>query len=149
MRSHVYFLNQHAVPSWASEDPPSLEARSVATRRRLADRILAALPGSRDTGFPREHVGWWIELEAPGMEIFVHEDYVHLHVRYRSVHEHEAMGLTDNLYRIADVVLRDAGYDVVQHGCQGVDRYVEIDTIALVLGGVLPSEYDLNHGGRR
>lgn len=133
MISHLYFYNADAEPRWGDEAPPPLDTMSIARRRSVADAVTEAIPDCRDTGFPQTYVDCWIELNAPGMEIFVHSDHVHIQLRTGELRAHCGSCLTRRLHSLAHVLERVAGYDFFEHGCQGLGRRADIDAVAHVL----------------
>ena len=138
MPSHALFFAETNQPDWDHEPPPDT-AEFATRRRKIADAIIGAFPGMEECTWPTPRSTTCIELHVASFEIVVYHDYLHLRLRWRSVHEMQELRLTDNLHRLARVVREVAGFGFFEHGCQGLGVQGDIDKVPSVISGATRS----------
>lgn len=136
MPSHAYFHARPEAYDWKDEDPREHTPAGFAERERIAEALLAAFPAMTRNGSSTAEDGSpypWIWLYMPHLEITVNLTYVHVRLGWHTIDECEQMGLVPVLHRLRAVLTEAAGFDMFEHGCQGLDVEGDIDLVPIVL----------------
>lgn len=135
MPSHAYMYASADRPDWKSEDPLNDTEAGAARRRELADAILLAVPCLEEASADWERGRPWISLHCESFEVTVYRQFLHIRLRWRSHREMAELRTVENLHRLQRAVDDAAGFDVFEHGCQGLHRPGDIDAVPDAIAG--------------
>ena len=144
MHSHMYFYAESARPDWGSEHPDTPESRE--RERTIADALIAAVPALREMTI-NGCDGPGIALHLSPLDwIVVYSNYVHWDIKYRCDGELAHYGTMPILRTVEATLLRVAGFDFFENGCQGLHERGDIEKMPAVLRGDYDREWLIKEG---